>query len=144
MTEEQQKIFDIQCESTKALMLAQMSRPEEDDYLYIAKLRSTPIVKEAQCLKEDGTVDLNVRFVSQAEETLHKDARYKRGEIIARGREATEPTITEEKRERGAAAFMRAFSVDALKHKFKMVMKDLFKPSHAEIMAEAMRKVKDE
>lgn len=139
------KIIDIQDPSTKALMLAQNERPEEDDSQYFQKIRLTKVDMKAQCTKEDGTVDLNVRNISQKEANIEESLRLNRGEAIENLRpQATTPTLTEEKRDRGTSAFMRAFSVDALKHKFKMVMKDLFKPSHAEIMAEAIRKTKDE
>lgn len=141
----EQKTIDIQGPSTKELMLAQNERPLEDDFLHIAKIRETPITKDAQCLKEDGSVDLNVREFTQKELVIEEKIRQERGEIIGKLRpEATASTLTEEKRERGSSAFMRALSVDALRHKFKMVMEGLFKPTHAEIMAESIRKAKDE
>lgn len=141
----EQKIIDLQEPSIRELMLMQNVRKPEDDYEYISRIRLTAVDQKAQCVKEDGTVDLNVRDFGNQELQIEKGLREKRGEIIQglRG-EPTTATITEEKRERGASAFMRALSVDALKNKFRMVMKDLFKPSHAEIMAEALKKAKNE
>ncbi len=126
-------------------MLAQNSRPLEDDWKYFSKIRTTPISTEAQCVKEDGSVDLNVRFISQAETTVHERSRRLRGGIIEelRGQNKHESTLSEEKKERAINAFMRTFSLDALKRKFKAMMGDLFKPSHAEIMAESIKRVKD-
>ena len=140
-----QEIIDKQCESTKKLMLAQNARPMEDDSEYISLIRFTPIAKEAQCLKEDGTVDLNVRELSQQEADFHNGVRQKRGSIISElRRDKPVSTLTDGKRERAQSAFMRTFSLAALKERFKKIMGDVFKPTYAEMMAEAMRKKMEE
>ncbi len=131
----EEKIIGIQNPSTQAAMRSQNLRKSEDDWDYISSIKNTKIALTAQCVKEDGTVDLNVREFTNQEVSIEEGLRQARGEIIQGLRaEQTNPTLTEEKRERGANAFMRAISVDALKHKFKNIMKDLFKPTLAEVI----------
>lgn len=138
-----QKIIDKQCESTKRIMLAQNARPIEDDDAYISLIKFTPIVKEAQCVKEDGTVDLNVRELTQTEADFHQGVRGRRGLVIESLRNDKHvSTITEERRERATNAFMDRFSLESIKNKFKAMMTGLFKPDYAEIVAEQMRKIK--
>lgn len=115
-----------QCPSTKKLLLAQSLRLIEDDASYKTKIRFEPVKKEAQCVKEDGTVDLNVRELKQEEADFHQGIRRKRGSVIEkiRGDKAI-PTINEEKRERATNAFLERFSVDAVKNKFKAIMSSI-------------------
>lgn len=139
------KIFDIQCEETKRLLLAQTLRPESEDYAYIWKLKSEPIKKDAQRVKEDGSVDLNVRPVTQQEADYFGKHRYERGGIIAKIRGDKEiSTLTQDKKERASNAFVDKFSMETIKNKFKSMMKGLFKPDYAEIVADELRKRRNE
>lgn len=142
MNEKEQKIFDMQCESTKALLIAQSLRPIEEDDLYFNKIRFTKIDQKAQCLKEDGTVDLNVRPLSQGEADSYNELRRLRGRFMHK-EFAKVSSITVEKREKAQSAFMRTFSLATLKDKFKEIMGHVFKPSYAEIMAEGMKRSRE-
>jgi hypothetical protein len=141
VTSKEQKIFDIQCDSTKTLLLAQALRPVEEDVLYIGKIRNTKIAIEAQCVKEDGTVDLNVRELTQKEADFHNTVRRKAGERIEEKRQDKPAhTLTDEKRERAQTAFMARLTLGAIKERFKRLMQETFKPTYAEIVAEEMKK----
>ncbi len=145
MTKEEQKIFDIQCESTKKLMIAQRNRPLSEDSEYWSKIRFTPIAKEAQCVKEDGTVDLNVREITPEQEAFELAIRKKRGEYLSKIREEKPiNTLTDEKRERATMAWLSGSPLAAIKKRFKDLMQGLFRPSYAEHVAEEMRKKRDE
>lgn len=124
-------------------MLAQNARPIEDDQIHFGRLRATPIAMEAQCLKEDGTVDLNVRELGHEEAQFHEGVRRRAGSTLEqiRGDKAVS-TLTQEKRERATNAFMERFSMDAIKNKFKAMMRSVFKPSYAEIVAQQMKDIK--
>jgi len=141
MTEKEQKIFDIQCETTKRLLLAQALRSPEEDMDYISKIRFTPIAIEAQCVKEDGSVDLNIREITTEEYDLHQNMRYKAGQRIAElRREATLSTLTEDKKERATTAFLRKFSLETIKDKFWSILGSLHTPTYAEKVAQALKK----
>lgn len=137
----EQKIIDIQCGSTKALMREQRLRPESEDKNYALMRMLAPLPKEAQCVKEDGTVDLNVRELSHEEAIFHQGVRSVAGRRIeeARGNEPVS-TITDAKRERATTAFMGKITLAAIKERFKTLMGDVFKPSYAEIVAAEIRK----
>lgn len=118
-----QEIIDLQTEATKALMLAQNKRKPEDDAEYISLIKLTPIKDEAQCKKEDGSVDLNVREFTETEIKIHNGIRSSRGEWIENERrDKGVSTITEEKRDRAITAFMSGFSLETIKNKFKAMM----------------------
>lgn len=155
MTEAEQKIFDIQSPSYKEAMSQSESERRQH--------RLTPIPKEAQCLKEDGSVDLNIREISQKEYDDYQALRYRRGKAFEEARTAYLMKAAKEGkihislmsqietnhvmppdpvREKAEKAYMGLFSIAAIKDKFKDIMDSLFKPTHAEIIAEGMRKVK--
>lgn len=122
-----EEIIAKQCKSTQVIMRAQNARPECEDDSYQSRIRLTPIDIKAQCVKEDGTVDLNVRIITPHEERLHTQARQDRGQIleqIKQPRFKTEykSTLTEEKRENAIHAFMSGFSLETIKNKFKAIM----------------------
>lgn len=146
-----EEIISKQDSSTRALMLAQNARAIDDDNDYISKIKLTPIIKDAQCVKEDGSVDLNVRpiYDENGEELpeikLAHEARSRSGQRLHEiRRDKPIRTITDEKKERASNAFMERFTLDAIKERFKKLMKDMFKPTHAEIMAEGLKKMREE
>lgn len=138
-----EKIIRLQDKSTQELMHAQNLRPVEEDDDHIWKIKFTPIKKEAQVLKKDGSVDINARPLTLEEAKNHNSFRRERGAIIQALRaDSTPSTLTEEKKERAQDAFMRTFSLASLKEKFKTMLAHLHKPTPEEIMAEALRKSK--
>lgn len=157
MTPKEQKIFDMQSPSTKACL----SRPREKD----AEWFSRPIPANAQCVKEDGSVDLNAREISVEEYGLHEHARRGRGELFESARanylnsakindklkkdiDTLHVMPSEEKRQKAIDAFMSNLSlVDRIKNAFKQIMgmNKVEKPKqYAEIVAESMRKLSEE
>ena len=155
--EQKEKLLNIQCESTKALMRAQAQRPIEQDLSYIRTIKFIPIDKAAQCVKEDGSVDLNIRVFTN-EELEKYDPEHGSSKIYGRRRlkggwleelfhpkqRASSVMPGESARERARQAFMAGSTLDAIKNKFKTIMKDLFKPDYAEIVATELRKRRDE
>lgn len=161
MTPAEKKIYDIQSPQTKRLMDIQAGRKPEDDPKYADDQWFKAIPKEAQCVKEDGSVDLNVREVSQKEYDDYQALRYRRGKAFEEARtaylmkaakegkihislmsqiETNHVMPTEEVKEKAERAYMGTLAT--IKEKFKSLMESLFKPSYAEIVAEGMRKVK--
>jgi hypothetical protein len=141
----EEKIISRQCPSTQALMLAQNARPEEEDGAYITRIKFTPVDMSAQCKKEDGSIDLNVRAATIEEMDLHDRFRRRRGSLIEliRGSGGVS-TLSDDKRERAIDSFMRKTTLGAIADRFKKIMSEMFKPSYAEVMAEAIKKAKDE
>lgn len=128
----EEKILSLQCPSTRRAL----QRPTEDD----AEWRSRSIPANAQCLKEDGTVDLNVRQLTQQVADFHQELRYNRGSVIqALKDEEIKHTLTEEKKEKAVHAFMAKITLGALKERFKSIMSGLFKPEYAEVVATQMK-----
>lgn len=124
---------------------------------------ATPIPQEAQRLKSDGSVDLGVREISKADYDSYQSLRYQRGAWIEEIRtkylmkmasmgkihhslmgqiETNHVTPAPLVIERAEKAYMGTLAT--LKEKFKAFMDDLFKPSHAEIVAEGMRRAMNE
>lgn len=138
----EKKILDIQCASTRAALL----QSDEERALFHLK----PIPKESQVRDEQGNIFLNERPITYEEAKVYQHMRYKAGERLAEIRKDTigRPLIDEEnlntRKKSAIDAFMDKFSGVTLKEKFKNLMSSIFEPSHAEIMAEAMRKVKDD
>lgn len=143
MTPEQKKIYDIQCASTKMLMDLQAKRDPNDDLAWWMR----PIPKEAQVLDEEGNVFINARSLGYSEVSTYNRMRYNAGERLAEMREdkvarAFPDEVELSKRKNSAVnAFMDIFSVDVIKERFKKMMDNMFKPSHAELVAAEMRKV---
>lgn len=157
MTEAEQKIFDMQSLSYKEAM----GQSEAERKLH----RLSPLPKESQCLKEDGSIDLNVREITQKEYDDYQALRYRRGAAFEEARTAylmkaasegkihpslmsqietnhvMPPDVVKERAEKG---FLGLFSVTKIKEKFKDIMDSLFKPQHVDIMAEALRRTKEE
>jgi ribosomal 50S subunit-recycling heat shock protein len=119
MTPEEKKIFDMQCASTRAAL----SRPVELDLEWFRR----PIPSSAQVLKEDGSVDLNLRAFTASEVKIEESLRLVRGQRIEEMRVEKTPgvTLTEEKKERATAAWMKSRTMDAIKNVFKELMKDV-------------------
>lgn len=156
VTEKQEKILSMQCESTRRAMLRS---PAEDE-----AWRSRPIPKEAQVLDKNGNVDLGVRHISVEEYELHEKMRRGRGEIFesvrkdylvnmaAAGKINMEkfghyfdtPHVLpdSEKRDRAIAGFMG--TLKSIAQKFKDFMGTIFEPSYAEKVADSMRQSKKE
>lgn len=149
MTEKERKIFEMQAPSTRTALSQSLSERELH--------RLKPIPKEAQCVKEDGSVDLNVRKFN-AEESEFYNTEYGASNIYGRARKVGEwrETLfeekdktahvipTEEQREVAISSWMGSRTVKAISERFKDLMGQLFKPQHAEIMAEAMKKSKED
>jgi len=119
------KHIGIQTPAMQELMKKQMARPLENDSEYISLIKLTPIAKEAQRLKEDGTVDLNVREISTDEFSLHDKARRERMGKMQVTRELLSWELSEEKRERAIHAFMAKFSMATIKDRFKAIMEQV-------------------
>jgi uncharacterized surface protein with fasciclin (FAS1) repeats len=119
MTEKEQRIFDMQPASTKACL----SRPVELDLTWLRR----PIPANAQCLKEDGSVDLNLRAFKAEEVLIEDKLRYVRGLYIEEMRAEKTPRVvlSEEKKERAAEAWMKSRTMDAIKNAFQSLMKDV-------------------
>ncbi len=153
MTEKEQQIFDMQSPSYKAAM----SQTEAERVMH--KLSIIP--KEAQCVKEDGSVDLNVRFISAADEKAYQIHRRATGErfeearksyLMAAGEkgkihsslmdkiETPHVMPSAEQRERGIKAFMGGFTIKEIGKKFKEIMQAMFTHSYAEIVSQEMKK----
>lgn len=163
MSPEEKKIYDIQSPQTKRMMDMQAGRPLKDDAEYFA--RPLPNPEDYHCLKEDGSIDLNVRDISPEEYALHKGARLRRGAAFEEVRTAylmrmkaegkihpslyhmieTEHVMPPDVvRERAAKTWLGGFGLKAIKEKFSEIMGKIFKPTHAEIVAEEIRKMRDE
>lgn len=155
MTEKEQKIFDMQSPSYKAAM----AQSEDERKAH----RLSAIVSNAQCLKEDGSVDLNIREISLEQEQAYLQFRRERGPAIEETRTAylkanlhkIHPKLHSsietpyvippaERKERAIKGYMGGFTVKAIKEKFTEIMKSLFKPTHAEVVAGELRKMREE
>lgn len=157
MSPEEQKLFDIQSPSYKAAM----SQSQAERELH----RISAVPKEAQCVKEDGSVDLNVRAITAAEAEFYdgdfgvrrkQGARFEEARIAYLSKAISEGKVheslrkqletphvmpNEETRQRAIDAWMGNRTVAKLKERFKAMMDVLFKPQHAEIVADEMRKL---
>lgn len=135
-----EKILEMQAPSTKRALL----QSEEERRAF----HLTPIPKESQVRDENGEVFLNHRALSYEETVVYSRMRYEAGERIHEMREDKTVRIDDaelkEKKQKAVSAFMDKFSVSAIRDKFKKLIESAFKPSHAEIMSEAMRKVREE
>lgn len=124
---------------------------------------ATPIPKGAQVLREDGSVDLNVREISKEDYDAYQALRYKRGKwfeevrtnylmkMAAEGKihislmdqietaHVMPPPLVIERAEKAYQG-----TLATIKDKFKALMDSMFKPTHAEIVAEGMRKAMNE
>lgn len=127
-----EQILAMQAPSTRAAL----SQCDEERIAH----RLSPILKEAQRIKEDGTVDLNIRAITQQEAEAYSSLRCARGEWIAESRKEEVKTLTEGKKNKAVNAFMTLRTLEMVKDKFKELMGQIFKPQHAEIVAEEMRK----
>jgi len=121
MTEQELRILEMQAPSTRKCL--ERSRDLDLEWL------SRPIPKNAQVLKEDGTVDLGIRAISTSEEALEKRIRINRGAWIE-GRWATEqktPGVlpNEETKERAVESFLRSRTMQAIKNTFESIMKQV-------------------
>lgn len=158
-------ILSLQSKDTQFLILEGKKRNEIEQALYVKEKADRMIGKEAQVLKEDGSVDLNVRPITKEEAEAYQEFRRKRGAWIEEVRTAylmkkieegkIDPSLPGIKgmidtphvspgiqvRERAVEAFVRGSILQVVKDKFKEIMNSIFKPSHAEIVAEEMRKM---
>lgn len=106
------------------------------------KHRESPVPKESQVKDENGEVFLNHRPLSFQETSTEESLRRKRGKLLADMRKEPAPkSISEEQKNRAKDAFMDKFSPKVIYDKFKDLMKGVFKPSHAEIVATEMKKL---
>lgn len=146
MTEQERKIYDIQTPATKYLMDQQRKRSPEEDSAWWARA----IPKEAQVRDEEGNVFINARSLHFEEVRVYDKMRREAGGRIAEMRaDKVERPLPEQwelatRKNKAIDAFMGIFSVEVIKNKFKEIMGSLFKPSHAEMVAEGMRKVNEE
>lgn len=158
MSEKDQKIFDMQPKSTQdALLQSEIERKFH---------RYSEIPKEAECVKEDGSVDLNIRHITEEEHELYdgrEGLRRKAGERFEAARtnylriKASQSKIhssllskietdhvmpSAEVRDRAEKAYLGVLK--SITEKFKQMWEHLFKPSHAEIVAKEMKRLSDE
>jgi len=117
VTEKELKIFEMQSASTKACL----SRPVELDLTWLRR----PMPANAQVLKEDGSVDLNLRAFTDMEVALEESCRWWRGERLEQMRDEKTPRVvlSEETKERAANAWMKSRTMDAIKNAFTALMK---------------------
>lgn len=155
MTEKEAKILAMQQPSTRKAL----RESEADRKLHVI----SPITDKAQCTKEDGSVDLRVREISEEEYGLFESTRRGAGATFEEARtnylmaKAKEGKIhhslldkietnhvmpTLEQKQRAEKAFMGI--LQTIKQKFQDIISHLIKPSHAEIIAEEIRKKRDE
>lgn len=152
-----------QAPSTQACL----DRPKELDLVWLSR----PIPKEAQVVKEDGSVDLNIRqFTKQEFDFFNQE--YGASKIYGRVRERGKwfeeargmylrsakihdklkdridtPHVMPdaEKRERASEAFMKVGIIQKIKDKFKELMFGVKRePSYAEKIAAGMRALNEE
>ena len=139
MTPKEKKILEMQCESTRRCL----ERPPELDLTWLRR----PLPKEAQVVKEDGSVDLNVREISEEEYNREQKLRYGRGAQFEDARTnylmakkdkinwqrlghmiTTDHVISsKEKIENAIMAFLKTNVVEKIKSKFKELMRDVKK-----------------
>lgn len=117
----QKEILEIQAPSTRMAL----ERPVELDLEWFNR----KLPKEAQVLKEDGSIDLNVRSFSKTELAVEESIREKRGGWISQyfQTEDNAQTLTEEKKNTAIESFMKTRTVDWIKDKFKSLMADVKK-----------------
>lgn len=131
----------MQCPSTKAAMLRQKERDPKDDLLYATR----PIPKNYLAVPDAKSLDELVacRPITYEESKVYNKLRYERGKHIAMARgEKDAVSAPEEKKKSAINAFMDIFSPSVIRAKFKDLMVELIQPSHAEIMAEEVRKMR--
>lgn len=159
MTEEEQKTYDhilnLQSPSTRAAM----TLSSED------RAKSTALFSgaEAQCKKEDGSVDLGkIRELSKEEFEFYESVRRHAGARFEDARtnylmanmekgkvnpnlltqiETNHVKPTEEARGRAELAFMG--KLKSITQRFKEMVGQMFKPQHADVVAEEMRKMNE-
>ncbi len=120
MTEQELRILELQAPSTRKCL----ERSPDLDLSWFRR----EIPKEAQCLRPDGSVDLNVRECSIAEVLIERKIRYHRGSWLSEMREDEASTqLTEEKKQTAVEAFMRMRPLEWIKNTFKELMKDVKK-----------------
>lgn len=166
MTEKERKILEMQCASTRRVL----ERSPDLDLEWFNR----PIPKEAQVVKEDGSVDLNVRVLSKEEADFY-NAEYGASKIYGRKRErgawfedartsyliakAKEGKIhpkllshietphvmpTPIKRERAIDSFMRSKPIQAIKDAFKSIMDGLKELTYIQKTSATPRKSNEE
>lgn len=115
MTERELKILEMQAPSTKACL----TRPPDLDLEWLNR----PIPNDAQVLKADGSVDLNVREFGKEEVKIENRLRYERGEYIATMRnEGDAQSVREERKRAAVVAFMTSRTIQYVKDAFKSIM----------------------
>lgn len=146
----------MQSPSTRRLLEAQSIRKEEQDKENGQKRNEEPIPLNAQCKKEDGSIDLNVRKLTE-DETDFYNKEYGRSKIYGRKSERgswweevraeylrtktldikigdkieTDPVEpSEEKKEKARMAWMG--TLKKVKEKFAEIMGEMFQPSALE------------
>lgn len=126
MTQEELKILELQCPSTRRCL----ERPPELDLEWLNR----PIPKEAQVVDEDGNVFINARALTYEETRMEEGIRRKRGSWIATRRgEGDAKAVSEERKQKGIAAFMQTNigavkqTVTAIKIKFSDLMAELIR-----------------
>ena len=138
MNEKEKKIFDMQSESTKRCL----ARPRDLDTEWLN--RGVP--KSAQCLKKDGSVDLNIRSISAEEFHFFDEDRRKQGARFEDARtcylkanahkiipkvhkdfETPHVMPTERTRERAIERFLKVGMPQAIKEAFAEIMKGVKK-----------------
>lgn len=142
--------------------LVQQALRQTDEERKIA--REAPIIKAAQVLKEDGSVDIAPRKITAEEEKAYEDFRMRRGAYFEEARgaylskmakagkihhsllgqiETPHVMPPEEVKERAKRAWLGHFTPKAIKEKFAEIMGKIFKPTHAEIVAAEMKRRND-
>lgn len=130
--------LDMQAPSTRAALL----QSEADRVMH----RLSPLPSEAQRLKEDGSVDLNVRPITAEEEIAYNGMRRRRGSWIETLFSPEHKTIkveaTRDAKDRAVHAYMAGSTLKAIKDRFERLMRSMFEPAHTEVISEQIKKAK--
>lgn len=169
--EERKKfILSLQTPATRDAMLAGESRSDVEQALYVKQKKDSLVSIKAQCVKEDGSVDLNVRVFTEEEKKKY-DPETGTSEIYGRNRkrgawfeevrtnylmkmvkegkvdkrlehmiETPHVFPTLEIKEKAKEAFMRPGFAQRVKEKFKSIMDGIFSVSVADIAIENVKK----
>lgn len=163
MTEKEKKILEMQCASTRRCL----ERAPELDLAWLNR----PVPKEAQVIKEDGSVDINLRalydkdgrvlpevqiaetarehqaerFSQKRSEYLHANKHRINWEKLGHMVDDPKRELDPHKKERATDAFMKVSVVQRIKDKFKEIMFGVKKePSYAEHVAQEMARLRNE
>lgn len=130
MTEKEQKIFDMQCASTKQAMLRKGDYDPDANW----PPKNWMAVPDALSIEEM----VACRPFTYHEVAIEERLRIKRGSLIAEARgDAPVSSVTDKKKETAIDAFMNIFSPERIKEKFKALM-GTKKVSYSDMVAEGM------